>query len=514
MIYVNGAGRDSSKRCLPGTRERILSEIETWIYSTGKDVDRVFWLSGTAGKGKSAIAHTIAHRFHERGGAGAFFCFDRTREAEQRHEKIFATIARDLADHDPIIWRALTSAVRENNELRHTKDIMRQWKELILGPVEAALKVVESPVLIVIDAMDESGEARSREQILRVLAGKLDIFSSEQTHLPQNIRVLVTSRPLDDIHQSLHGALHFRHISMDDGVYISTESSEDDIQRYISTRLENLQNFDDGHFKRLAVKSDGLFEWARLACEYIRGTGKVGLDPNERFEAVVEGTSAKGTRLLDNMYRRILEEIMPEDEREEGIAVFRSVMGQILASLEPLSITALKAMRHHFPHDNRYDVEKVIRTLSSLVTGSAYSPIRPLHASFYDFLTEKSRSNTFFVDSSLVQGNLAFASLGVMKDDLRFNICSLENSYLPNSAVAGLEKRVERSISSQLSYSCRFWGSHVCATSIEPSLAEQVRAFLDGERLLFWLEAVSLLKTVSGSVVTLECVAKWLMVRC
>jgi len=86
MDYARGAGRDTSKCCLPGTRGDILTEIESWIDSTGEDVQRVFWLSGTAGKGKSAIAHTLADWFNRRGGPGAFFCFDRTREADRRHE--------------------------------------------------------------------------------------------------------------------------------------------------------------------------------------------------------------------------------------------------------------------------------------------------------------------------------------------------------------------------------------------------------------------------------------------
>ncbi|KAG1794911.1 uncharacterized protein HD556DRAFT_410835 [Suillus plorans] len=67
MEYVAGAGRNT-KNCLSGTREYILSEIKCWIRSTGEDVPRVLWLSGTAGKGKSAIAHTIANWSHERGG--------------------------------------------------------------------------------------------------------------------------------------------------------------------------------------------------------------------------------------------------------------------------------------------------------------------------------------------------------------------------------------------------------------------------------------------------------------
>ena len=78
MVYVNGAGRDTSKCYLPGTRESILSEINDWIDRTG-DAQGIFWLSGTAGKGKSAIGHTIAKWFD---GPGACFCFDHTREAE------------------------------------------------------------------------------------------------------------------------------------------------------------------------------------------------------------------------------------------------------------------------------------------------------------------------------------------------------------------------------------------------------------------------------------------------
>jgi len=72
MIYAEGAGRHTSKRCLSGTREDILTEIKTWIDSTGEDVERVFWLNRTAGKGKSAIPHTIADWFIERGGPGIF----------------------------------------------------------------------------------------------------------------------------------------------------------------------------------------------------------------------------------------------------------------------------------------------------------------------------------------------------------------------------------------------------------------------------------------------------------
>ena len=123
-------------------------------------------------------------------------------------------------------------------------------------------------------------------------------------------------------------------------------------------------------------------------------------------------------------------------------------MRQIIASLEPLPATALNAMQQQFSRkDERYDVSLVIGKLGSLLTGTdSTGPVRPLHASFYDFLTDKSRSNEFFVDASLVASDFAFASLRVMERGLQFNICSLESSYLPSSAVLDLEERVKTSI--------------------------------------------------------------------
>ncbi|KAG2368295.1 hypothetical protein BDR07DRAFT_120736 [Suillus spraguei] len=131
MEYAAGAGLDPFKCCLPDTRDELLTEIKSWIGSTGEDVPRVLWLSGMAGKGKSAIAHTIANWSNELGGLGACFCFDRTRRADRRHEKIFTTIARDLADRNPIIRKALAHALHDHSELKHTADIASQWQRLL-----------------------------------------------------------------------------------------------------------------------------------------------------------------------------------------------------------------------------------------------------------------------------------------------------------------------------------------------------------------------------------------------
>ncbi|KAG1851441.1 hypothetical protein DFJ58DRAFT_746276 [Suillus subalutaceus] len=113
IAYAKGVGLNTMKQCLPGTRTEILSQITDWINGSGDAAERVLWLSGPAGTGKSAIAHTIAKWFNDMGVLGSCFCFDKAQEAEKHHEKVFSTIARDLADRDPEMRRSLADCSQE-----------------------------------------------------------------------------------------------------------------------------------------------------------------------------------------------------------------------------------------------------------------------------------------------------------------------------------------------------------------------------------------------------------------
>jgi hypothetical protein len=521
MTYADGAGLDTRKQCLQGTRTEILSEITEWVKSTGDNVPRVLWLSGPAGKGKSAIAHTIAKWFEDVGGLGSCYSFDRQREADRRHEKIFSTIARDLADRDPGMRRALADAVQAASSLKKTPDIIQQWQKLLIEPLKKSSGATGEPIVILIDALDESGGVETRRDLLHILAGKHPNPAVPKiTDLPGNFRFIVTSRPLGDIKDDFRGVQYIRQMSMDD---IPTALAERDIHTYVSKELEGL-DFQDREFAVLAKKADGLFEWARLACGYIKEP-YVGLSPSDCYNDVVSRNPAKKDMLLNSMYNLILTNIMPRDSstpiqhsqelRSMALARFRSVMGQILGTAEPLPLASLNAMRCHFPtQEDHFDVEYVVKRMGSLLSGTTNpdSPIRPLHASFHDFLTDKTSSGDFFIDLPKAQHDLAFASLRVMERGLRFNICDLKSSYLPNSEVFDLQERVQKCISPHLSYSSRFWTSHVRNTVFEEELAKEVKLFFDHERLFFWLELLALINALSGAVGALPLIPQWLKV--
>ncbi|KAG1896110.1 WD40 repeat-like protein [Suillus fuscotomentosus] len=450
MAYADSAGLDTTKQCQPGTRKGILSDIMKWINDSGEDVPRVLWLSGPAGTGKSSIAHTIANSFIGVGGLGSCYCFDQNEK--DRHKKVFTTIARDLADRHPEMRRALADAVKNQTALKTTSDVIQQWQKLLIEPLGKLSESPVGPVVIVIDALDESGEVETRSNLLRILSGKLrDQTITHITKLPKNFRIIVTSRPLRDIQNSFAGVQHIRRKSMDD---IPLEVAERDICTYISQELEGLPDFGSEKFTALAKKANGLFQWARLACKSIKEP-PLSSSSIKFFNDIVSRDGVKREHLLYDMYDLILKQIIPKDEhadpelRQTQLAMFHSVIGQILGTAEPLPLNSLDAMRSHFTDESKYyEVKDIIEHMGSLLSGTTdpSMPIRPLHASFRDFLTDQSHSKEFFVDMPKVQRNLAFASLGVMKDGLSFNICGLKSSYLPNSEDPDLRKRVKTAL--------------------------------------------------------------------
>ena len=493
LAYAGGAGLDTTKLCLEGTRVDILAYIVDWINNSEPDTPRVLWLYGQAGKGKSAIAHTIANWFKSLGVLGSCFCFARDQQAERRHEKIFTTIAHDLADRDPTFKRILAEVIAGDKALSTTRDVKQQWQKFILDPISKAAVSMVGRVVIVIDALDETGVEASRSHILSVLA------SAQVAQLPSSYRVLIASRPLPDILEALQDVPHITSKSMDD---ISIASAEHDVHLYVSTQLGRklMDRFTIEQISRLVQLADGLFEWARLACEFIK-SHKGGFTAMERYEALVSVSPGAGKGLLDEMYLTILRDIIEDDLKAR--ARFHSVMRQILWTQEPLPVKSLNAIRRNFPDNELSDVKAILDPMGALLSGivDVSTPVRALHASFYDFLTNPARSMEFAIKMEDVHCQLAWACVQVMQTGLCFNICQLETSYLPNSKVPDLDWRVHEYIPAHLSYACQLWAIHVQEAQFGRNLAQEMELLLK-DKLLFWIEALSLLKVLNISNLT------------
>ena len=504
LVYAGGVGLIKGKKCLDGTRTDLLNEIVDWINDTDVSAPRIFWLHGQAGKGKSAIAHTIALYARNLGMLGSCFCFTRVRQHEGLHTKLFPTIARDLADRDLRLRPLLAEMISNHRSLKDTEDIMEQWEKFIVEPLSQLEGSSTGNVVVVIDGLDESGTEMTRMTVLEAL-----YFSHAK--VPANIRILLTSRPFGDISEVLHTVQHVHSRSLDD---IDVESTMGDIRLYISHRLKHLGDTCTGeNLQQLAAKSGGVFEWARLACDFV-SQSQVGTIMKKRFEEILSQAPGDGRILLDEMYTTFLKEFTSGPS--EVLDVFRSVMRQILWSKIPLPISALDSMRDKFPRaDDRYYVGDTLHLMASLLSGTTdiSTPVRPHHASFYDFLLDEYRSREFFIEQGDVHRDLAVASFSVMQTCLRFNVCGLETSYALNAEVVDLDQRVEKNIPPHLHYACQFWAAHLQCVEFDAELANLMGQFITGEQVLFWLEALGVSKLISEAYWVLISAERWFQVR-
>ena len=168
MTHVNGAGYSCGDRhgCLRGTRADVCLQLERWL---NNEQERVFWLNGLAGTGKSTIAQTFAEICFADGNLGASFFCSRDFEDRSTLSTIFPTLALQLAYQYPQFQRELLKLLRTNLEVWQGS-LFSQMERLIVGP----LSVTQTHTLIIIDALDECKDENPESAILSVLSRYVD----------------------------------------------------------------------------------------------------------------------------------------------------------------------------------------------------------------------------------------------------------------------------------------------------------------------------------------------------
>jgi hypothetical protein len=103
-----------------------------------------------------------------------------------------------------------------------------QFVNFILEPAKALTTI--GPIVIIIDAFNESGDSSLRKPLLEVLARKA-------ADLPTNFRILITTRPEKDILKALSDKQYIRYRHLND---IDKSSNEHDISSFIEMAQQSL----------------------------------------------------------------------------------------------------------------------------------------------------------------------------------------------------------------------------------------------------------------------------------
>src|SRR5271154_6764887 len=111
LQHAPEAAYDSGDRrgCLQGTRVKLLEGVLAWAADDSSE--RIYWLSGMAGTGKTAIAYTLSRLLaSNKSLAATFFCSRSTKCTDVR--RIFPTIAWIMAQTYSAYRSALLEALK------------------------------------------------------------------------------------------------------------------------------------------------------------------------------------------------------------------------------------------------------------------------------------------------------------------------------------------------------------------------------------------------------------------
>ena len=509
---------DPRPECLEGTRVEILRQIQDW----GEDHSGkyIFWLSGMAGTGKSTIAHTVAHRFSEKGLLGASFFFSRGREDLRSAAKLFTTLAVQLAEALPGLKAHVCNAITRHGDIGE-QALRDQWRRLILEPLrmlEENLPPLSSLVpppslVVVIDALDECEGGRDIQEILGLLIEAKDLSMVR-------IRVFITSRP--EIPISL-GFSNMSQIVHHDEILHSIPRSliERDISIFLRHELATIGEKrkiedwpDEEDIQKLIRRADRLFIYAATACRFLYNSPF----PKKRLSEMlkVKSTGHPSTKELDEMYKLVLRQSIARGSNEdtEDLAIlFKQIVGSIIILSDTLSAAALAELLK-LSSSQKEDMQEMLKHLGSVlnVPDDETSPLQLFHLSFRDFLLNKTRCQDplldkggctdpqLWVNEEATHSDLFTRCLDLMKGHLRKDMCDLQQ---PGVLASELEySKVESCLPPAVQYACRHWVAHLQRAKIGLHDGDVVHKFLQ-KHFLHWLEALSLMRKTSEGILAI-----------
>jgi len=489
--------------CMEGTRENLLQEIDVWLEDT--NAPNILWIKGCPGSGKSTIASSLVSRLIKRGRMGSSFAFKRGDIMLSDPAAVWRTMAHDLARYDPSFASILVEVLKSGRVDPGRADITSHFESLIIDPLKKRHEhslPSDIPVLVV-DALDECGSDPSQAGQRKALLGTLTHWS----HMPGTFKLIITGRD-ERLPRSIFSTC--RQIELLAGAEVSTDTNKD-IRLFFERRFAEiggcfLPDWPMGTvIDILTAQAAGLFIWAETVVRFV----EQGL-PEERLKDVLDGDLGEVDNVTQ-LYRQILE-ISFQEADDHMLNVLNRVLTVIILAKIPLCIDDLP----WFILQPQSSVNFILDKLSSVISVRHNTEIHVNHLSFVEFMCDARRCPPHFhVDHNKGSRNVSMGCFRLMKGGLKFNICGLETSHLPNRAIDDLSERITRNIKRPVLYSCRFWAAHIQDTQPEQeqstTLLTLIKDFLLS-RFLYWLEIMSVTENITAAKIALLVAAGWVQV--
>ncbi|KAF5353898.1 hypothetical protein D9756_007111 [Leucocoprinus leucothites] len=406
-------------RCNEDTRQSLRGQIVEWG-QMGAVVERILWLSGPAGVGKSAIAQTVAEEMGRI--LGAVFFFSRPNKRDDPNV-VIPTLVYQLAVLLPEYKLLVGQRFKEDPSI-FGKSRRSQFESLISDPFLSDLSqrpltllshlseqlftsLSHRPLLIVLDGLDECNGRDAQREFVEMIA------CHAQKDKASRLRWMVCSRPEPHLAAAFssidcQGICRHERLEIDDdgaqkdALHILRAGFADIRKRYSSQLARDWPH--DGDVTFIADRASGHLGFASSIIRFIgdheydnpSGQLKVCL---KFLERTGPNNHVNPLHPLDLLYTQILSDIpvttLPTTQLVLGLLILYG--NERLTALVHANFLGLDQATFYHSLQRLHSA-----VLVPPASEASTKPIRVYHASFSDYLRDKVRAGKFVLDEGAV----------------------------------------------------------------------------------------------------------------
>ncbi|KAJ4860159.1 WD domain, g-beta repeat domain-containing protein [Trichoderma breve] len=460
-------------------------DFKKWRYDSQHSL---LWIKGDPGKGKTMLLCGIIDEIEESTTTQClsyFFC-----QATELQLNNATAVLRGLIYMIIMQRPVLISHVRKKYDHSGKKlfEDGNGWEALS----KTLLAILNDPsltdVILIIDALDEC---------VKGLSHLLDFIN--QASCSSRAKWIVSSRNWPIIEESLEDVMH--------GVKICLELNESlvsaAVQSFIRYKVQHLatkksydKNTQDEIEQYLMSNAHGTFLWVALVCQELA-------DPRVRKRHTLQKLKSYPSG-LDALYKRMMENIHDSLDAE----VCQQILAITSVVYRPITLPELSCLMESYidNDDDDDELKEIIGFCGSFLTIREES-IYLIHQSAKDFLLEKVPDQILALGIEHQHHTIFSRSLNQLSKILHRNIYRLMFPGFPIEHVSSPDPDPLAPIR----YSCMYWVDHLIASEHTRELSrgkmprseDTINTFFE-RRYLHWLEALSLLRSMSEGVLAMQ----------
>jgi hypothetical protein len=485
---------DDKKR-IEATKGGLLVDSYRWVLDNDTfqqwqqgSTSRLLWVKGDPGKGKTMLLCGIIDELQKSMPPSAllsyFFC-----QATDSRINSATAVLRGLLYMLVRQQPSLASHIRKKYD--QAGKALFEDANAWIALTEIWVDVLQDPRLsetsLIIDALDEC---------ITDLPGLLD-FVARQSTASSRVKWLVSSRNWPDIEEKLEQVGHKIKLSLE----LNARSVARAVHIFIQQKVNELaqeqqypEEFRCSVLQHLQSNANDTFLWVALVCQELKKTRKRHVP--QKLMQFPPG--------LDALYERMMDQISKSDDAE----TCRSVLACTAILYRPVTITELVSLTEQLDGfvDDLDSMREIISLCGSFLT-LREDTVYLVHQSGRDFLFTTARDRVFLRGIEAVHRGVFLKLVVKLSKTLDRDMYSLK-------ALETLVESVQPPDPDPLTalrYPCVYWIDHLYESKLQSwtdsASDRQDKAVVNEfirEKYLYWLEGLSLCKSVEKGIISLN----------